>query len=152
MLATGDICQFCLRWPRSSIRMCILSGLACRASLRECENSEDLCRLVDMKDADPTAAALLIECRGVTEEDLEKRIAEVNAALKRAGLPLGRRASEPKAVEQYPFYHDAQDYNVFWDVRKGLIPIVGAAREAGACSCCTVLHAFELPLVLHPFG
>ena len=25
-----------------------------------------------------------------------------------------------------------EEYNVFWDVRKGLIPIVGAAREAGA--------------------
>ena len=27
--------------------------------------------------------------------------------------------------------HDPADYNVYWDMRKGLIPIVGGAREVG---------------------
>ena len=29
------------------------------------------------------------------------------------------------------FRHDPKEYNVFWDARKGLIPIVGGAREVG---------------------
>ena len=124
-----------LRRPLPQFVILSTAPAACRASLRECESSDDLCRLVDIKDADPSAAALLIECRGVTEADLRKRIAEVNAALTRAQLPLGRTAAAPKTVEDYPFQHKAADYNVFWDVRKGLIPIVGAAREAGALSC-----------------
>lgn len=105
---------------------------ACRASLRECEANEELCGLVDIAGADATAAALLIECRGRTREDLEARIAEVNAAIRRAKLPLGCNASRPKTLEDYAFRHDAAEYKVFWDVRKGLIPIVGAAREPGA--------------------
>jgi D-lactate dehydrogenase len=28
--------------------------------------------------------------------------------------------------ENYPFTKDPAKYNVYWDVRKGLIPIVGA--------------------------
>ncbi len=115
----------------------------------------------------------------------------------RHGLPFGAKAADPKALETYPFSHDAkvrpagplslllhclpsshpyplpplssaptscrtpsnqptqppthppthpnptnkrqpltdptppQTCKIFWDVRKGLIPIVGAAREAG---------------------
>jgi D-lactate dehydrogenase len=96
--------------------------------------SNDLCRLVDIKGADPSAAALLIECRGSKPADLQARIFEVTEALRRAQLPLGRNASEPRSLEDFEFKHDAADYNVFWDVRKGLIPIVGAAREAGSHS------------------
>ena len=29
------------------------------------------------------------------------------------------------------FKHDPKDFNVYWDMRKGLIPIVGGARETG---------------------
>lgn len=106
----------------------------CRASLRECEANEELCGLVDIAGADETAAALLIECRGRSAEDLEARIAEVNAAVRRAGLPLGCNAARPRTLEDYAFRHEPAEYKVFWDVRKGLIPIVGAAREPGAPS------------------
>ena len=34
-------------------------------------------------------------------------------------------------LQTYEFKHSTKDANVYWDVRKGLIPIVGAAREAG---------------------
>lgn len=96
--------------------------------------SNDLCRLVDIKGADPSAAALLIECRGSKPADLQARIFEVTEALRQAALPLGRNASDPRSIEDFEFKHDVADYSVFWDVRKGLIPIVGAAREAGALS------------------
>ncbi|KAF6262291.1 FAD linked oxidase [Scenedesmus sp. NREL 46B-D3] len=103
-----------------------------RASLRECEADEDMARLVpDIKGADPMAAALLIECRGRDAAALQGSIDEVNRALLRHGLPFGAKAAEPQALTAYPFSHDAGTCKIFWDVRKGLIPIVGAAREAG---------------------
>lgn len=103
-----------------------------RASLRECEADDKMTALVpDIKGADNMAAALLIECRGQDEAALKSRIAEVHRALHRSGLPFGAKAAEPKSMEEYPFHHDAKNSKIFWDVRKGLIPIVGAAREVG---------------------
>ena len=52
-------------------------------------------------------------------------------ALLRAKLPFGARAAQPMPLDAYDFKHDRKDYNVYWDVRKGLIPIVGGARETG---------------------
>lgn len=49
----------------------------------------------------------------------------------RAKLPFGARAAQPMPLDAYDFKHDKKDYNVYWDVRKGLIPIVGGARETG---------------------
>lgn len=103
-----------------------------RASLRECESDEDMARLVpDIKGADPMAAALLIECRGQDEGALQDRIDEVTRALLQAGLPFGATAANPQGISFYPFHHDQKNCKKFWDVRKGLIPIVGAAREPG---------------------
>ena len=62
----------------------------------------------------------------------QERIAEVKQALLRARLPFGAKAAAPMDLEAYEFKHDKRDYNVYWDVRKGLIPIVGGARETGA--------------------
>lgn len=45
--------------------------LWCRASLIQCEGNEEFRSLVDMTGADDTSAALLIECRGRTEKDLQ---------------------------------------------------------------------------------
>ena len=58
----------------------------------------------------------------------------MSQALKNAKLPFGATAAEPKHLEAYEFKKDPKDYGVYWDVRKGLIPIVGAARETGASS------------------
>lgn len=62
---------------------------------------------------------------------LQARIKQVSTALKKAKLPFGATAKEPKELESYEFKKDSEDYGVYWDVRKGLIPIVGAARETG---------------------
>ena len=64
----------------------------------------------------------------------QKRIRQISNALKKAGLPFGPTAAEPVELESYEFKKDPKDYNVYWDVRKGLIPIVGAAREPGESS------------------
>jgi len=62
----------------------------------------------------------------------QERICEVRQALLKAKLPFGAKAAQPMQLDAYEFKRDKADYNVYWDVRKGLIPIVGAARETGA--------------------
>jgi D-lactate dehydrogenase len=103
-----------------------------RASLVQCERDEAMARLCpDMSGAAPSAAALLIECRGESAEALESRIAEVRRSLNGAGLPFGPTPEDKKALDAYAFTTDAATCKTYWDVRKGLIPIVGGAREAG---------------------
>lgn len=103
-----------------------------RASLRESLKEEAMPKLVpDLPDAGPMGAALLIECRAQTAEDLQGRIDEVRNALNASGLPFGPAPGVTRDVDYYPFKHDPKDAKVYWDVRKGLIPLVGGAREAG---------------------
>ncbi len=64
----------------------------------------------------------------------QARINEVNQALVRGGLQFGAKAESPQELSMYPFKHEKADYSVYWDVRKGLIPIVGGARESGVGS------------------
>lgn len=106
-----------------------------RPSLTECINSPykaDLLKLVpSLSEAGPHASALLIECRGRDPETLESSKAEVVRVLTEAGLNFGGQALQPQAITDFEFKHSPKDYKVYWDVRKGLIPIVGAAREPG---------------------
>lgn len=62
---------------------------------------------------------------------LQANIDEVNRALLRHGLPFGAKSDTPRPLDTYQFSHDDKVCKIFWDVRKGLIPIVGAAREPG---------------------
>lgn len=97
-----------------------------RESLRQCESNEDMVRLVpSIVGADTMAASLLIECRGQTQHALNERIDEVIKALERSGLPFGAKAAQPQKVTEFKFTPDAKEFKVYWDVRKGLIPIVG---------------------------
>ncbi|KFM26260.1 Glycolate oxidase subunit GlcD [Auxenochlorella protothecoides] len=103
-----------------------------RPSIREFECNEAVAKLTpDILGADGGAAALLVECRGQTHDALHARIREIQCALKRAELPFGAKADAPMQVTDYEFWEDPAKYNVYWDVRKGLIPIVGGAREPG---------------------
>ena len=80
----------------------------------------------------------------------QERILEVMGSMKAAGLPFGARKDEPQDMDFYPFKRDAKDYGVYWDTRKGLIPIVGGARETGAAPprCYPVLWPVEpIPLL-----
>lgn len=54
-------------------------------------------------------------------------------------------------LETYEFKKSPEDYNVYWDVRKGLIPIVGAARETGGNLSSSALHCAP-PHSLHFFS
>jgi D-lactate dehydrogenase len=68
----------------------------------------------------PDAAALLVEVRGETAEELQSKI---EAALK--------LVKDIPPVEPHRFTPVPAEYNVLWNVRKGLFPAVGAVREAG---------------------
>lgn len=48
-----------------------------------------------------------------------------------AAAPALPPAAEPQPLEAYEFKHDPKDFKIYWDVRRGLIPIVGAARKPG---------------------
>lgn len=73
----------------------------------------------------------------------QERITEVHRALAAAGLPCGPRVADPKPLTYYEFKHDLKDYKVYWDVRKGLIPIVGGARETGKRNYGDSFHYLE---------
>lgn len=66
------------------------------------------------------AAALLIDVRGNDEAELEARMQAVQETLE------GIQTLEPVA-----FTRDADTYALYWKIRKGLFPAVGAVRETG---------------------
>merc|ERR1719178_18216 len=74
-----------------------------------------------MTDMPEGSSALLIECRGQDREAMEASIKSVSDAIDNSGLP----------AEKYEFTEDPAIYNVYWDARKGLIPMVGGERETG---------------------
>jgi D-lactate dehydrogenase len=81
------------------------------------------------------------QTRVIGFERVQDRIREVTECIRRAGLPLGCTASKPRSVEEYRFTENPAEYKIYWDVRKGLIPIVGAAREPGASPQAAPLYA-----------
>jgi len=66
------------------------------------------------------AAALLVEVRGATKRELDKRIATARKLV--AHLP---------SLTEHAFTAEPVEFTVLWNVRKGLFPAVGAVREAG---------------------
>jgi D-lactate dehydrogenase len=98
-------------------------------ALVEAEKSPDMVRLVaGIEGAGREGcAALLIECRGEDEAALTAQMEQVNREIEEARIQF--RTGQD--VYTNTFQHDPAAGNVFWDMRKGLIPIVGAAREVG---------------------
>ncbi|MDI5891027.1 FAD-binding and (Fe-S)-binding domain-containing protein [Halomonas rhizosphaerae] len=66
------------------------------------------------------AAALLVDVRGNDEAELEARMQAVQATLE--GI---------QTLEPVTFTRDAATYALYWKIRKGLFPAVGAVRETG---------------------
>lgn len=98
-----------------------------RASLKQCEGHEQMISLVPtISEAPSQGAALLIECRGSTSDELQSNIYEVEHCLDAANLGY---LHDRKSL--YPFTWDEAVYKVYWDVRKGLIPLVGSSRSPG---------------------
>ncbi|WP_148251957.1 FAD-binding and (Fe-S)-binding domain-containing protein [Aidingimonas lacisalsi] len=89
-----------------------------RAALRSVQDQSGMPEV--LKTLPEQAAALLIDVRGDTEATLAAREAQVHAALE------GTQTLEPLT-----FTRDRQSYELFWRIRKGLFPAVGAVRETG---------------------
>jgi D-lactate dehydrogenase len=89
-----------------------------RASLRSVENKAGLPDY--LKTLGQQVAALLVETRAYTAEELSGQVHAVADSLKR--LPFERPAA---------FTDVAAEYTALWNIRKGLFPAVGAVREAG---------------------
>ncbi|HEY5789925.1 MAG TPA: FAD-binding and (Fe-S)-binding domain-containing protein, partial [Gammaproteobacteria bacterium] len=88
-----------------------------RAGLRSVEQQPGLAGL---KGLDPEVCALLVEVRGADAAELAAHRAAAAAVI--AGFPT----VQPVAFTDVP-----AEYGTLWNVRKGLLPAVGAMREAG---------------------
>ncbi|HBJ29293.1 FAD-linked oxidase C-terminal domain-containing protein, partial [Cobetia sp.] len=89
-----------------------------RAALRSVEDAPGM---PDVLRALPEeAVALLVDVRGAHHQELEARMAEVARVLE--GI---------ETCESWAFTQDAQRYALYWKIRKGLFPAVGAVRDLG---------------------
>jgi D-lactate dehydrogenase len=89
-----------------------------RASLHSVENKTGMPEYLKM--LSENAAALLVETRGKSRDDLNRQINEIVIALDKL----------PK-VYNIVFTDDPEEYAKLWSIRKGLFPSVGSMRETG---------------------
>ncbi len=89
-----------------------------RPSLRSVEDQSGIPPYI--AELGPEAASLLVEVRAVDKEALQRRVKTVAAAV--AGLPTLRPVA---------FTEDAAECAALWQIRKGIIPSIGAMRKAG---------------------
>jgi D-lactate dehydrogenase len=81
--------------------------------LRSVSNHDSIPNRLDLK-----AAALLIETRAANKEELKKQIQFITNSL-----------SNIQTIGGIKFTDIPAEYNKLWDIRKGLIPSVGATRQ-----------------------
>ena len=89
-----------------------------RASLRSVEKKPGL--PLDLVNLDPSVAALLVETRGETREELDQHLGTTTRSL-----------TELPTVEPVAFTRDPVEQLRLWNIRKGLFPSIGAIREIG---------------------
>ena len=89
-----------------------------RAGLRSIE--QDPAMPAFIKDFDDEVTALLIETRATSDIELNVQIAQIEELLK-----------EFSVVRDIYFTKDEYEYNLYWKIRKGLFPAVGAVRVTG---------------------
>lgn len=89
-----------------------------RAGLASIENDPAMPEYI--KDFDENVTALLIETRAVSDERLDIQIKELEDLL-----------AEFDVVREIFFTKNVQEYTLYWKIRKGLFPAVGAVRELG---------------------
>jgi len=89
-----------------------------RPALHSVENKPGLPAI--MRDLGEEAAALLIEVRAATVDGINERIAAVHAAMEGVAT-----------VEPMQFSTDPATCEMYWKVRKGTFPSVGAMRRTG---------------------
>ncbi|XKH60275.1 FAD-binding oxidoreductase [Halomonas sediminis] len=89
-----------------------------RAALRSVQDQAGMPAV--LKELPEGAAALLVDVRGNDDAELELRLEQVQKVL-----------AEIQTLEPVAFTRDASTYALYWKIRKGLFPAVGAVRETG---------------------
>jgi D-lactate dehydrogenase len=89
-----------------------------RPGLRSVENKPGMPSY--LKELSDEAACLLVEVRGCSLAELDQRLTEVTAALAPFHCLYGKE-----------FTTDAATCQLYWNIRKGLFPAVGAVRNKG---------------------
>ena len=89
-----------------------------RAALRSIEQDEMMPSFI--KDFDDEVTALLIETRAINNTQLDIQINQIEDSLK-----------EFSVVRDIYFTKDEKEYTLYWKIRKGLFPAVGAVRVTG---------------------
>lgn len=89
-----------------------------RAALRSIENDSSMPKFI--KDLNDEVTALLIETRAINNEQLDTQISQIERILE-----------DFNVVREIYFTKDAQEYNLYWKIRKDLFPAVGAVRVIG---------------------
>ena len=89
-----------------------------RAGLRSIENDPAMPEFI--KDFDENITALLIETRAISDEQLDIQTRKIEKLLE-----------EFDVVRDIYFTKDVAEYTLYWKIRKGLFPAVGAVRETG---------------------
>lgn len=89
-----------------------------RAGLRSIEEDPSMPDFI--KDFNEEVTALLIETRAVNEQELQTQIKQIEKLLE-----------EFEVVRDFYFTTDEKEYTMYWKIRKGLFPAVGAVREIG---------------------
>lgn len=89
-----------------------------RAGLKSIEQDPAMPEFI--KDFDENVTALLIETRAISDEQLDIQINQIEELLK-----------EFKVVRDIYFTKDVAEYTLYWKIRKGLFPAVGAVRVTG---------------------
>ncbi|MFO7766404.1 MAG: FAD-binding oxidoreductase, partial [Pelovirga sp.] len=67
-----------------------------------------------------TVTALLVETRATSAAKLQQQIKQISSAL-----------ADIKTIRPLEFTDNPDEYKVYWNIRKGLFPAVGAVRETG---------------------
>ncbi|MFA6741774.1 MAG: FAD-binding and (Fe-S)-binding domain-containing protein [Arcobacteraceae bacterium] len=89
-----------------------------RAALKSIENDSAMPEYI--KDLGSEITALLIETRAINDAQLDIQINQIEDLLK-----------EFDVVREIYFTKDEHEYNLYWKIRKGLFPAVGAVRVTG---------------------
>ncbi|MGA1940068.1 FAD-binding and (Fe-S)-binding domain-containing protein [Arcobacter sp. YIC-310] len=89
-----------------------------RAGLASIENDPAMPDFI--KDFDENVTALLVETRAINDKELDVQISQLEELLE-----------EFDVVRDIYFTKDVAEYTLYWKIRKGLFPAVGAVRKVG---------------------
>lgn len=101
-----------------------------RASLRSMEDADGVPSY--LKGLSKTACSLLVQTDADSNEKLNQQINQITSSVQSIPIEL-----------PFSFTDDPKEYNVYWKIRKGLYPSVGAMRKTGTT---VIIEDVTLPI------